>query len=432
MIIALRYFLLFLCAKFASADLLSVHVITRHGDKNPAYELPYSDKIPYNGELLRTGKQRLANIGETMRKLYLNNTPIPDHFEDGKFYFRSTPYSRTKESLLSYTYGFFPPGTGPKLNEKFVFPEGIQPIPIHSVDENSETLLLGCSFCPNSLKAAVDQFSTPEFKTFWNNNKDTFNEIFDLVGVHPEGLHILDIMDSVKSVILSQDPKYPLPEKMTDELANKAKSLSNQLMKIVLPTWDKEYCKAASGKIANEIFFTNMNSDIYSLNKDKNAIVPRYRHYSCHDLSLLAISGCFGLDMKENDIFPEYASLLVVEAHTDNEHNLSNPQIVFKYEFNPPLDGAIKLTEFVPSFCDSKKKCDLQTLQSYWKDVSNAIKSNDWDTSICGFQTRPPPSKSNSSYLIVGFIVLAVSFVLCLVAIALVMIRRYKHSKRCC
>jgi hypothetical protein len=119
---------------FSEPHLISVHVVSRHGDRNPSFPLPvYSGKnINYDLELTLAGVKRMKNIGSSLKSRYFNDILFPSKYVDGKFKFYSTYTHRTKQSLYSISEGLFST-VFPTYNNMPVFDnDKYQPIPIVS------------------------------------------------------------------------------------------------------------------------------------------------------------------------------------------------------------------------------------------------------------------------------------------------------------
>ncbi|KTD54724.1 histidine phosphatase family protein [Legionella quateirensis] len=132
---------------FAADTLIFAVDIIRHGDRTPITLLP---SVPYQwqdgpGQLTAEGMRQEYNLGVEFRKKYIEQTHLlPEHYEYGTLYVRSTDYERTLMSAQSLLLGLYPQGTGPKTTESSTpaLPNGFQPIPIFSAPSKYDEIIL--------------------------------------------------------------------------------------------------------------------------------------------------------------------------------------------------------------------------------------------------------------------------------------------------
>jgi len=133
------------CA-FAEGKLIFAIDLVRHGDRTPLMDSPEMQKIwPRGaGELTPEGMHQGYQLGERLRKLYVKQTHLlPAQYDAKTIKVRSSGLSRTMMSAQSILLGLYPLGTGPSLDEAtYALPNGFQPIPIHIVPPEQDTLLL--------------------------------------------------------------------------------------------------------------------------------------------------------------------------------------------------------------------------------------------------------------------------------------------------
>lgn len=412
--------------------LFNTQILIRHGDKNPAYELKYNPNIPYDGELTTNGKKRHYNLGSQMRERYVN---FIDNYTNGEFYFYSTGYHRTMQSLQSFLYGLLPPG------HDMLLPNGTHPLPteenvfpIHSQVDARDYLLLGFSSCPTALDLITKNLESKRWSDFITENKAFIGTLLTAMKTKADGIHLVEILDSLKSIILLDDPQYPPPEELTKDDQKKAIELINQMMKLSYPTDDQHYCEIAAGQFIEEVFFKNFAEDLVGYNATK-PLYKKYRQYAAHDVTHINIDQCIGIPFKEETKtdFPNYASMLAIEAYIDDntEHNASNPYIDFYTEFTPSINESIVLTKVTPSYCNGR--CDLKTIQNHFININNTFSNNTWLTEYCGLENvvkAEEPSSSASLYLMVFFIVVTVGLVIVIAVIIIHTCYQRKYGSR--
>eukprot|EP00770_Monocercomonoides_exilis_P013825 MONOS_13772.1-p1 / transcript=MONOS_13772.1 / gene=MONOS_13772 / organism=Monocercomonoides_exilis_PA203 / gene_product=unspecified product / transcript_product=unspecified product / location=Mono_scaffold00880:18662-20953(+) / protein_length=426 / sequence_SO=supercontig / SO=protein_coding / is_pseudo=false len=368
--------------------------------------------IPSDGELLRAGKERLANLGVALRSEYVENKKfLPKSFADNSFYFTSTSSRRTKDSILSFCYGFFPPRTGPQINGQYIFPDGIQPVPIHCQSEKEDFLLEALEICPKVTNIISKSAAIKNIQKLLADHKPLMDDLRRLTNTTANGPELIAVLDTIKVLREMNDPRYPVPDGITDSMIDESVFLFKKLISEIMVVEEDGFCPAVSGDAIEEMFFKQHERDKWEVKKveadsvngtnqeKKSAIYPKYRHYSAHDITLLSIGRCLGLPPSEKAengseiiLHPNYGSLLIVEFHVENgtENDIENPKVKFLYDFDVNKNGKFDLHEFIPSFCSQKNGCDLKTMQSHFSAIHEMKERDIWVTEGCGLLTRQP------------------------------------------
>ena len=135
------------CARAAAEDRLVFALdVIRHGDRTPIKEIPAA---PHQwaeglGQLTAQGMRQEYELGSRMRSVYVDRTHLlPSHYEAATISVRSSDVERTLMSAQSFLTGLYPHGTGPidPDSGRPALPDAAQPIPVHTVAFNEETLL---------------------------------------------------------------------------------------------------------------------------------------------------------------------------------------------------------------------------------------------------------------------------------------------------
>jgi acid phosphatase len=134
-------------APAAAADRMVFAVdLIRHGDRTPINDIPAA---PHQwaeglGQLTAQGMRQEYELGSRMRSVYVERAHLlPTRYEAGTMYARSSDVERTLMSAQSFLSGLYPLGTGPALpgSGRPALPGAAQPIPVHTVASQEETLL---------------------------------------------------------------------------------------------------------------------------------------------------------------------------------------------------------------------------------------------------------------------------------------------------
>lgn len=131
---------------FSEGKLIFAIDIVRHGDRTPLIDSPEMQKIwPQGlGQLTPTGMQQAYSLGKRMREMYVYQYHLlPKHYDTNTMTVRASDMDRTLMTAQSVLFGLYPLGTGPMVNHATkALPEAFQPIPIHTVPREQDSLLV--------------------------------------------------------------------------------------------------------------------------------------------------------------------------------------------------------------------------------------------------------------------------------------------------
>ena len=127
-IISILFFLFLLSSSKINSQekekILFAWEMNRHGARAPYLGVvdgidAYGEKWIQIEELSYVGKRMLYLLGVSLRKRYIEEYKlIKENFDSNEIYIRSSNVNRTIESMESLLQGFFPNGTGKKLNSE--------------------------------------------------------------------------------------------------------------------------------------------------------------------------------------------------------------------------------------------------------------------------------------------------------------------------
>jgi hypothetical protein len=205
---------IFTNAVYADDKLIFALDLIRHGDRTPAFALP---KSTYHwpegiGQLTAKGMQQEYDLGKKMRERYITTTHLlPDNFSSTAMFVRSSDYNRTLMSAESFLYGLYPLGTGPGT-----LPRSYQPIPIHTVPEIEDDLLV-----PNYNQAFYDDvmeknvFNLPDWQAKTALYQHKFAQWSAATGMPIRNLQ--DLLYLADNLYVSQLYNVPMPNGISKE-----------------------------------------------------------------------------------------------------------------------------------------------------------------------------------------------------------------------
>ncbi len=147
---------------FAQEKLIFAIDVVRHGDRTPSIVSPEMQKIwPYGVmQLTPKGMRQAYELGKTLRHRYVNEYHLlPKQYDINTMTVRASNRERTMMTAQSVLFGLYPLGTGPGLNASTkALPEGLQPIPINTVPQEQDSLLV-----PKDEKLRLKFLNMPEW-----------------------------------------------------------------------------------------------------------------------------------------------------------------------------------------------------------------------------------------------------------------------------
>lgn len=332
-------FLLVSSAHAAEKLIFAIDVI-RHGDRTPATDMP---SAPHEwpeglGELTSLGMQQEYQLGTGMRSLYVDKYHLlPANYTNGTMYIRSTDYDRTLESAQSLLMGLYPPGTGPVMPDNGVpaLPNASQPLPIHTVPQETDTLLI-----PYNTAAEYQQLlqqyvmNTPEWQTKTQSLQPKFQAWSEATGLHITNLLELAVLGDILNV--EQIHNVPVPAGLSAEDAQQI--IDARQWSMVHATANINVAAAIGQNLLKAIV-----ADLQMASQQKSAL--KYVLFSAHDSTLLAEMSLLNTPLDE---VPHYASdlnFLLFEEKPDT--------YVVKINFNgqliqiPGCNTACPLNQFI-------------------------------------------------------------------------------------
>ncbi|KAK2946441.1 putative RNA recognition domain containing protein [Blattamonas nauphoetae] len=375
----------------AVAELKSVVILHRHGDRFPISQLKKAEPCSSLGQLTNKGFNRLNHIGQQLRTRYTDSGLIKEQFEYKTFYFYSTAKERVKSSVFSLANGLFPPGTGPKYEGNAIFPDQTQPIPLTSVLDDKEYFLTAGYYCPSALGPIEKYQKGPELKKYFKQNQATLDRLFNQTGNTGTGWEVADIIDSLLTL---KNEGMKLPEGVTDDDMTKYEKIYHHLSMTYSRTDDLGFCNATTG-----LFMKKILSEM-----SEETMKYKFSVYGGHDFTINSVIGCLN---KQNTIVPSWAALVIIELHEDEKGRF----LRFYRDYEPSLTEPLALTEFHPRQCPDER-CALDSFKKPWATVLNGT-VNDYFYKQCGYSTI----YHNTAFLIavIATGLLAVAFVILVV-----------------
>eukprot|EP01104_Vermistella_antarctica_P014003 TRINITY_DN4334_c0_g1_i3.p1 TRINITY_DN4334_c0_g1~~TRINITY_DN4334_c0_g1_i3.p1 ORF type:complete len:504 (+),score=65.46 TRINITY_DN4334_c0_g1_i3:66-1577(+) len=302
-------------------ELVMVVGLNRHGDRAPIYPLPgYPESLwPEGyGELSPQGMEQADRLGELYSRYVIrtdrrsrqarreakrsadkpNLAILTSPWAHEEIYVRSTDVDRTlmtAQSILIGMYGF----TGPDVGDHAALPNHAQPIPIHTVNGDEDSLLSGYHDCPRYSVLQSEAESSEAFKKVAKEHEDMFqtmNEAFGVTNV------TIDTFNHFQDpIICMHHHNMTLPDAITEDVYERIKELEDFRVSQFYNTG--EIGLLAGGNMVLKIrdYFAKAINGTTDL---------RFVLLSAHDSTVNSLRGALGVHIEEN---PPYTSHVLFE-----------------------------------------------------------------------------------------------------------------------
>ncbi|XP_059905065.1 lysosomal acid phosphatase [Gadus macrocephalus] len=347
----------------AERRLVYVTVLFRHGDRSPvkAYPTdPYQESAwPQGfGQLSQEGMRQHYNLGQFLRVRY--NGFLNETYDRREVHVRSTDYDRTLMSAEANLAALYPPSGQQIFNPDLKW----QPIPVHTVPQDQETLLsFPTDKCPRYKQLMTETEKSPEFVNMTTKYSD-FMEM-----VHNKTGQLNTSVETVWSVYdtLFCESRHNLtaPAWVTEDVMDKLKILKDFAFQIMFDIYKhQEKCRLQGGVLLGEI--------VKNLSKraELNSNEPlKMMMLSAHDTTVVALQSSMSVF---NGIQPPYASCHMIELYREDNGSMSVSMFYRNDSSLPepypvalpgcsqdcPLEDYIRITgPFIPD--DLEKECQV-------------------------------------------------------------------------
>ncbi|KAL9656089.1 hypothetical protein ABK040_007707 [Willaertia magna] len=389
LLLALSFILSLFTSVFAatSKGIVQVQVISRHCDRTPwvkGYDIP---KDPINwysylglseGQLTGLGQRQCFQMGEIIRNKYIVDSSsskiigIDTHYNQTHYYFRSTDVDRTLMSIWSASMGLFPHNGAKALDpnqngiNSFSLPNGTQALPIHTVSEVKDSLLLGFQLCNTVIRRYENVKTSIPYVNFFTKNRDFIDRLYAETG-WTNGDDSIGVLFDLLTVQISHQL---LSIQWVLENWNQIDSMRNDYLILF-------YNYKVCGKEGMSVLIQTLIENMQSLQK-------KYIHYSAHDTTLQFLAA--GLMLTEDYPYlggqPPYGTNMAFELHQMSDGSKSI-RVVYNHGFND--------TSFTPLVLKSLGCADeFCPLNSFISGTNSNSITKDWclacdnsDNTVC-------------------------------------------------
>ncbi|CAL2033500.1 unnamed protein product [Caenorhabditis brenneri] len=371
-------------------DLVFVQALWRHGDRAPQH--PYAnDKFTEEdwkhigsgiGQLTYKGVRQQIQLGDDIRKRYVESGFLPGDYDENEVKFRSTNRNRTILSAEANFLGMYP-NNGKSVRLPITVPDHYEKDCVNNVMCN----------CP---RRDLLQKMAKDLEEYRNVVEDPttislFSKLSEISGetIHAENFwRIPDTLRCEKANFLDifkeKTPWY------SEELMETMEALNRKINRFTSGLYTsksqngidigKEIMKLRSGPLVSEIF-ERMKERLNCMDQGNRASrltcsekirKMKYYGYSSHDMTLYSLLTAVGLqDLTSSEIggWPSYASSLFVELFNRKSDNTPYFRIIYR---NPSSNSSfINVTPLIPK-CHGSSFCHIDTFENIYNELKLA------------------------------------------------------------
>jgi len=334
---------LYVSTIYAELQLQQAVVISRHGSRRLLRKDHKTFKEGSDSQLTVRGMDQMFRAGSYVREHYHNLSFLSRVYSPQDIYVRSSDYSRTLNSALSFLLGLYPPRNQTRNTSHVVFhaPYNIQQVPIHTVAVENDQLLRGWLACPELQKRLAKFYKSKEFQKKKAESADLRKTLEKIYGFKKiEFKDFYNVYDYIHLHRLYNHTHLTVNNKQKN-LRHKPVITEKQWKQVVYYADWLEYNKygkkmigdIGGGLLANEIAL-NFNKVAKKQSKTK------LFYYSAHYPTMFSLFTALGLNKDPTSPLrriPYYASLVFIELWRDSDDGKFFVQFSFRNGLEEPL-----------------------------------------------------------------------------------------------
>ncbi|KAE9549288.1 hypothetical protein FO519_007490 [Halicephalobus sp. NKZ332] len=309
-------------------ELMLVQTLFRHGDRTPTGTYPkdpyQEDSWPFSwGQLTVLGMKQHFEQGMKLRDRYTIEYPfMPTDYKDYNVYVRSTDYNRTLMSAYAHLAGFYMDSNSTHPEDGH-WPNRWTPVPVHTVDVDTDDLLSTDAHCPRRTEIHESRKHAASFQSFMSTQKPLLEQISKSSGIDTDYYESYsDFSSFYGSTLIEKIYNKTVPSWITDNLWEtfcNGKWMADDYLDgsdHFGQGSSTEMIKLTSGVLLKTMI-DNMRRTVYHESKVK------FYMYSAHDTTVASFLRA--LEAKDEVLgikLPEYAATLILELwkKSDGHH----------------------------------------------------------------------------------------------------------------
>ncbi|XP_058129225.1 prostatic acid phosphatase [Anopheles ziemanni] len=391
-----------------AGKLIFAHVLFRHGDRTPIDPYPndpWKDPSHWTtgwGQLTNAGKIHHLLLGKWLRQRYSNL--LKETYASDEIYVRSTDVDRTLMSAESNLAGLYPPKGAD------VWDSGItwQPIPVHTVTEELDSVLATKKRCPAFDHALKVYRQSEPYHSYNSSLEPVYRYITEKTGRRYDSLSSAQNLYSC--LLIEELNNFTLPEWTKSVYPEPLRTIS--AMGFAVKTNNTQLARLKMGPLVKEILNRFRSKANGSLKPNRSVWI-----YSAHDVTVGSLLNALRIFELHN---PPFAACVLLELRQP-ANGTGEPYVQVFYK-NTTADVPFSLP--IPG-CG--ERCPLAKMF----EIYDEIIPKDWESEcqLSMLSMSYVEADLNSTSSLIGIVLLATTSMLVFLAVVAI-VRRRNSSER--
>lgn len=386
--------------------LLFAHVLFRHGDRTPIDFYPndpWKDPSHWTagwGQLTNAGKMRHLMLGKWLRGRY--SSLLKDTYANDEIYVRSTDVDRTLMSAEANLAGLYPPKDADVWDSEISW----QPIPVHTVTEELDSVLATKKRCPSYDHALKVYKQSESFQSYNKSLEPVYRYLAEKTGGRYDSLSSAQSLYSC--LLIEQLNNFTLPLWTKSVYPEPLRTIS--AMAFAVKTNNTQLARLKSGPLVKEMLHRFRSKAKGSLKPNRSVWV-----YSAHDITVGNLLNALKIFELHN---PPFAACVMLELRQPAS-GTGQPyvQIFYKNTTDEPFSLAIP---------GCGERCPLEKMFEIYDDIL----PKDWESEcqLSMLSLSYVEADLNSTTSMIGIVLLVIASMLVLLTVVAIVKRRNSLS----
>uniref|UniRef100_A0A182QA78 acid phosphatase n=1 Tax=Anopheles farauti TaxID=69004 RepID=A0A182QA78_9DIPT len=383
-----------------AGKLIFAHVLFRHGDRTPIDPYPndpWKDPSHWTagwGQLVNAGKMRHLMLGKWLRERY--SGLLKDTYSSDEIYVRSTDVDRTLMSAESNLAGLYPPKGADVWDSAITW----QPIPVHTVTEELDSVLAAKKRCPAYDHALKIYRQSDPYRSYNASLEPIFRYVTEQTGRRYDSLSGLQNLYSC--LLIEELNNFTLPKWTAKVYPEPLKTISAVTFGVKTNT--TQLARFKMGPLVKEILQRFRSKAKGSLKPNRSVWL-----YSAHDVTVASLLNALRVFELHN---PPFAACVLLELRQSSDGGPAYVELFYKNTSAEPYQLVIP---------GCSERCPLDRMF----EIYDNIMPHDWEAecqlSLLSMSYVEADLNSVSSF---GLVVLAVTSLLVLLTVMVIVKRR--------
>uniref|UniRef100_A0A0K0EMJ3 acid phosphatase n=1 Tax=Strongyloides stercoralis TaxID=6248 RepID=A0A0K0EMJ3_STRER len=343
--------------------LIGVQALWRHGERSPEVIFEYdphkTDWPAPLGELTPQGMRQHYDLGKRLFDRYgVKHRLINPNYTVSEIYVRSTDVNRALASAYSNLAGMFSHSIDTYPMDGGEWPANWTPIPVHTEEQSTDTLLNANFLCPRLKQLSLDRLQTKQFLIFEKSLKNLFKYLTSYSGVNITGYRMLKKLYGTihleKKYYGYSQPSWLTPDIyfQMETVVNASINYSYGCSGFGLPE-DSELISLKQGYLV-----WRMIENMKRMKEGKK--IEKYIAYSAHDTTLMAFANVLGAKVPiMGQGLIDFAATFLLELWKDFN---GNHYIELLYAGNAYEE--FKTVTYLINGCQNKIRCSIEEFEN--------------------------------------------------------------------